>query len=258
MSALLECLLPLVLLSIVLLPGVSSSSNIIAKQLNTTGTKRVFIRYKDGDHDECFRTLNHKTRLANASSRTQVKFDFPELSSFVLELETPEELQSLHEDPNILEVVEDAPRWPMHILESVRPYHRTRGSSHQLRRHLQSQSPPQEIPYGVEMVKAPEAWQYGIRGAGVKVCVVDSGTDLHEDLHQASLSGDDSPSGWFKDDIGHGTHIAGTIAAVDNDIGVVGVAPDAEIFTVKFFSDDNGFSFVSALVDAAFKCGPKL
>jgi hypothetical protein len=85
----------------------------------------------------------------------------------------------------------------MHILESVKLYHPNKDKeSHQLRRHLQQQqSPPQEIPYGVEMVKAPEAWHCGIRGAGVKVCVVDSGTDLHEDLNQASLSGDDnSPS----------------------------------------------------------------
>jgi subtilisin family serine protease len=54
--------------------------------------------------------------------------------------------------------------------------------------------------------------------------------------------------------IGHGTHVAGTIAALDNDIGVIGVAPEAEIFVVKYFADESGFAYSSSLINAAYKC----
>lgn len=56
------------------------------------------------------------------------------------------------------------------------------------------------------------------------------------------------------DRLGHGTHVAGTIAALDNDIGVIGVAPEAEVFVVKFFADDTGFAYSSSLINAAYKC----
>ena len=95
-------------------------------------------------------------------------------------------------------------------------------------------SPPQTVPTGVKRIGAATTSNHG---TGVGVAVIDTGVDLkHSDLKDnlaaystTCVSGTRSAN----DDNGHGTHVAGTIAAVDNTTGVVGVAPGAKIFPVK-------------------------
>jgi subtilisin len=98
----------------------------------------------------------------------------------------------------------------------------------------------QNIPTGVARIGASNA-QVGSnllgtsRGRGVGVAVIDTGIDLnHPDLGTVvpgtnCIKKTQLPN----DDNGHGTHVAGTIAARDNDRGVVGVAPDATLYAVK-------------------------
>ncbi|MBW3670546.1 MAG: S8 family serine peptidase [Acidobacteria bacterium] len=112
-------------------------------------------------------------------------------------------------------------------------------------------SPAQIIPYGIAMVGAPESWK-GSRGRNVKVGVIDTGIDRgHPDLAERYrggydfVNGDDDP----QDDNGHGTHVAGTIAAVDNELGVVGVAPEADLYALKVL-DDTGSGSVYTLISA--------
>jgi lantibiotic leader peptide-processing serine protease len=106
-----------------------------------------------------------------------------------------------------------------------------------------------DLLWGLDAVDAPEAWNAGSRGAGVRVAVLDSGIDadhpdleanLNKTLSISFVEGEgyaiDLPPGAFN----HGTHVAGTVAALDNDIGVVGVAPDAEIVAVKVLSEKTG------------------
>jgi subtilisin family serine protease len=93
----------------------------------------------------------------------------------------------------------------------------------------------QEIPYGVEMIHARAVWPFS-RGAGVNVAVVDTGIDeTHPDLVRAFAGGYNTftRDGNAHDDNKHGTHVAGIIAAADNGVGVVGVAPAARIWAVK-------------------------
>ena len=92
-------------------------------------------------------------------------------------------------------------------------------------------TPPEVIDWGVSQVAAPVAWAAGNTGKGVKVAVIDTGIAAHPDLTIAG--GVSLISRSYADDNGHGTHVAGIIAAKDNEIGTVGVAPDAQLFAVK-------------------------
>jgi subtilisin family serine protease len=115
-------------------------------------------------------------------------------------------------------------------------------ASNQLRNPL-----GQTLPYGVKMIDAPTVWKT-TRGNGVNVAVLDTGIDItHPDLQAAYAGGFNTYFGDKSfpnetsdpiDDEGHGTHVAGTIAATDNNIGVVGVAPGVRLYSVRVLHSD--------------------
>lgn len=95
-----------------------------------------------------------------------------------------------------------------------------------------------EIPYGVNLMKAPEIWAKGEKGAGSVVAILDTGIDTtHPDLRDRIIGGRNFTGEGGRDDItdrnGHGTHVAGTIAAIENGSGVVGVAPETKLLICK-------------------------
>jgi subtilisin len=90
--------------------------------------------------------------------------------------------------------------------------------------------------WGVKRIGAGIVHAEGFTGTGVKVAVLDTGIDYnHPDLAPLVAGGWDfvNNDAYPLDDHSHGTHIAGTIAAVDNDVGVVGVAPNVQLYAVK-------------------------
>lgn len=92
--------------------------------------------------------------------------------------------------------------------------------------------------------------------AGMKVCVIDSGLDRsNSDFEWNNITGDnDSGTGnWDENGGPHGTHVAGTIGAADNNVGVVGMAPGVDMHIVKVFNAD-GWGYSSDLAYAADKC----
>lgn len=97
----------------------------------------------------------------------------------------------------------------------------------------------QQPSWGYQHIKAPSALKVGYTGKGVKIAVIDSGINSqHPDLKVAggaSMIADSSP---FTDGAGHGTHVAGVIGALNNSYGVVGAAPDAELYSVKVLSSN--------------------
>jgi major intracellular serine protease len=99
----------------------------------------------------------------------------------------------------------------------------------------------QKAGWGITAFDLPKAWEK-TKGQGVKIAVLDTGCDLdHPDLVGNLIDGinfiDQSKKPW--DDNKHGTHVCGIIAAENNEIGMVGVAPNAKIIPVKVL-DKNG------------------
>ncbi len=121
----------------------------------------------------------------------------------------------------------------------------------------------QITPWGIDRIFGDESYFFPTwgtpqevinKGVGIGVAVLNTGIDVdHEDLNVVggkrfylrglTLRSDDL----YDDGNGHGTHVAGTIAALDNDIGVVGVAPAVNLYAVKVLGD-NGSGSTSAII----------
>lgn len=104
-----------------------------------------------------------------------------------------------------------------------------------------------EIPLGVAQIRAPEFWEKGDRGQGVVIAVIDTGCDInHMDLKERIVGvrnftmDDGGKADNVTDYCGHGTHVAGTIAATGNGQGVVGVAPEADLLILKALGGAEG------------------
>ncbi len=95
----------------------------------------------------------------------------------------------------------------------------------------------QPIPWNISLIKAPTAWAKGVTGNGVKVAILDTGIASHIDLPLAGGVSFIPRSTSFNDLHGHGTHCAGIVAAKNNILGVVGVAPSSSLYAVKVLSD---------------------
>lgn len=112
--------------------------------------------------------------------------------------------------------------------------------------------------WGVQQIGARMVHDQGINGTGVRIAVLDTGIDYtHEELNDNYKGGVSfvldiygnviNPDGYDDSTYSHGTHVAGIIAAEDNGIGVVGVAPNASIYAVKVL-DGAGFGFASWII----------
>lgn len=103
------------------------------------------------------------------------------------------------------------------------------------------------IDWGTEKIKAPQAWQQQLTGQGVKVAVIDTGIAAHPDLQiKKGVSFTDYTDS-YEDDNGHGTHVAGTIAAGANRNGLKGISPDVELYAIKVL-DKEGNGFHSTII----------
>lgn len=184
-------------------------------------TSRVYVGFAPGQ----------KAAVAASLSRAggQTHYTFDRLDAFAVSVPTVA-LKGLSNNPNIL-YIEDDPK-----------------------RYLMAES----VPYGIAMVQANVAPQPSSPTERA-VCIVDSGYSLgHEDLPPTPIvsgTNDAGTGNWYTDENHHGTHVAGTIAALANNTGVVGVLPNSNInlHIVKVF-DAAGWAYSSSLVAAVQKC----
>jgi subtilisin family serine protease len=115
-----------------------------------------------------------------------------------------------------------------------------------------SASSTQEVPYGILRVNGGAAY-----GGSSVAYILDTGIDLdHEDLNVDASKGFNAfTRGWdsksLDDGNGHGTHVAGTVGAIDNSVGVIGVAAGATVVPVKVLDrrGSGSYSGVIAGVD---------
>jgi subtilisin family serine protease len=109
---------------------------------------------------------------------------------------------------------------------------------------------PESYPWGLQKIDVP-AVQPQWQGVGVMVAIVDTGIDVsHPELSPRIVGGYNAlaKGGSYADDNGHGTHMAGIIAAALNSLGVIGVAPQATFLAVKVL-DQYGAGYLSDLIN---------
>jgi len=180
-------------------------------------------------------------KAAVLAARGAVLLDIAGMDAIAVEL-PPAALAALARNPHVAYVEEDVKRYPLALFTpSGPPYFRG-----------------QLVPYGVSMVQADQLPDTG--AANRKLCIIDSGYDRsHEDLAANPAAGvyDSGTGWWYTDENHHGTHVAGTIAAVDNSLtGVVGVTAGSrlKLHIVKVFGA-SGWAYSSTLANAARQCG---
>lgn len=112
------------------------------------------------------------------------------------------------------------------------------------------------IPEGIKMIQAPEVWEEADQGAGQVIAIIDTGCQVdHPDLADRIVGGRNfttdyrSDPGNFNDNNGHGTHVAGTIAASGSETGIAGVAPKAGLLILKVLTKSGSGSY-KGIVDA--------
>ncbi|CAH9067892.1 hypothetical protein PSECIP111951_03931 [Pseudoalteromonas holothuriae] len=200
--------------------------------------KRYIVKYKNDNAADMVMAFQNSNNMPQATANRMATLGVQNaqfkasLNAVVAQL-SDTQLLALRNDSQIEYVEEDLPR------------------------RLMSQTQP----YGIAMVQADlvDDSVASAANGGKKICVIDSGLDLpHEDMgtRGATVSGtNDSGTGnWYDHGGPHGTHVAGTIAALNNGIGVRGViGTDPSMHIIKVFNDD-GWGYSSELVDAINKC----
>ncbi|MGO4775453.1 S8 family serine peptidase, partial [Lysobacter sp. 2RAB21] len=186
------------------------------KSANAAGSASARSALATPNLGQRIQALRSKLGAAKAGEAV-LNYQFDRINAAVMTLASPEAVKALRANPEVESVEIDQPRY------------------------LQAQS----VPYGIDQVQARDAWDANrdgvidtgaATGAGIKVCIIDSGLNKnHEEFAGLTITG--YPTGWDTDTCGHGTHVAGTIAAANNSAGVVGVSPGkVSLHIVKRFA----------------------
>lgn len=199
------------------------------------GTLRLMAKYTNNEG---------KQAVIDASINVTRSLEKYNILSFTLSNE--DSADSLLENPNILTIDND---YDIKLL-GIRDY----------KEKLLNES---ITPYGISQVQSDLLPQRPTSdNTTIKVCVVDTGYALgHPDLPDLSsgyLEGIDTEAGsWSEDVVGHGSHVAGIIAAIGNNIGVTGINPSGSSFGLIIAKGLNYLAKSSDILDAVSSCVEK-
>ncbi len=214
-----------------------------------TNPVRVWVTYQKGGKISVLSALQRQD--------AEIHYDFPELDAYVVTL--PEaSLNGIWRNPFVLDIEPDPVRYP------IEPVKVTPNAVYS---DTLDATGTQTVPWGIDAVQARDVWDVDRNavvdsgapsGAGIKVCIIDTGYYTgHEDLKNTDVDGLAQIDGetWDYDGAGHGSHVAGTIGALNNSLGVVGVSPGGVSYhIVKIFNDDGVWATGSDLVAAIYEC----
>jgi serine protease len=152
----------------------------------------------------------------------------------------------------VLRVTNQGKKTVANLIATLRADPRVAFVEEDVQRHLMSQTQP----WGIGNVQADQLSDNA--ASNMTVCIIDSGYErANPDLNANNATGtNDSGTGnWYQNGGSHGTHVAGTIAAVNNSEGVVGVLPNTQVnlHIVKVFNE-SGWGYSSDLVTAVNTC----
>ncbi|MEW5828512.1 MAG: S8 family serine peptidase [Chloroflexota bacterium] len=235
----LTILISVVLIATMLVGVLNVSSAATGPQ---TGKSRLLVQFAPGK----------KGLVENALKGAGAEFHyaFDGLNAFAVSLPAAA-VDGISRNPNVVLLEEDVARFPISVMPSTVQAPALAGS--------------QVVPYGVDMVQARDVWDVNRddvvdagapTGSNRKVCIIDSGIYTgHEDFQGLNVSGYDGNLPWDEDGSGHGSHVSGTIAAVNNTLGVIGVTPGTvNVYMVRVFGNDGLWAYSSTLIDAANRC----
>ncbi|GFH47056.1 peptidase S8 [Chaetoceros tenuissimus] len=207
--------------------------------MTDTSSARFIVKYKSRVHMQAMHTFVLST---TKSSTSQVVMTFEDSNMEVVTMDDEEDIAVYLASGN-LDYMEPDP---------IRFLFDTSASS-----SVEIAMGEEVVPYGINLVKALLVSDENIDNR--KLCIIDTGYDLaHEDLPKGDITGSAYLDKiWSKDPNGHGSHVAGTITANQNGIGVVGVVRNGNLrLHIERLLRDNGSGFIygSNLILAAQNC----
>jgi hypothetical protein len=188
----------------------------------------------------------------NHISLLRILFKFPRENLVAMRLQTSE-AREYAKRPDILSVKEDEP-------VQLPPIYDRRSLSHEVDNSDNSLLNG-EVPYGITMVQALNVSddEVGSSKSNITVCIADSGYDsTHVDLPNGTVvTGKSFVPGqnWTEDGIGVGTHAAGTIAALQNSQGTLGVIRNGSMnLLIAKVTNNNGVAYMSRVLAGVEWC----
>jgi len=195
--------------------------------------ERYLVRYK-ADHHNAIMAALQKKRIRILRRMKQ----HPWISTRM----TASQAQWLLSRPGVHAVEKEARRYPMDLPPDTSGNETIHYPLFPRATPVQDSTAPAQMESialeQTQVAKIPKTY-----ATAKSICMIDSGYDLnHEDLPTDNISGTNNPGSgnWYEDETGHGTHVAGTILALDNNIGVVGVIPNGgiRVHVVKVFGEN--------------------
>ncbi|WP_413561039.1 S8 family serine peptidase [Bdellovibrio sp. HCB209] len=159
----------------------------------------------------------------------QVESRLHQINSYIVKIDRETDLARLRQNPDVETVEKD----------EILPYDLTvpldlKGKE----TRVPNDTPVAGVPWGIAAIKAPAAWKNSRQGEGARILLIDSGIDkdhpfLKDNFEKGRDFTGESDGSDFSDIRGHGTHVAGIIAAKADVNGFSGVAPKAKILMAR-------------------------